>query len=86
MRTGVIFYVKPKAEVKDLTDLRQKLKNHFPDADDFEVAIPPDSEDEMLIAWWRLTVKGVKRVLLRFVELEKGMEPKFSGKEMILAS
>jgi hypothetical protein len=56
----------------------------FPDAEYVELALAPDSEEDMWQAWWRLTTKGMKRILLRFVEIGKDMKVKFTGKEMRL--
>ncbi len=84
MRTGIIFYVKSSSKDLDLEEIKSKLKRLFPDVDDLEIALSPDGEDDILHAWWRLTVKGIKRVFLKFVELGEKMELKSYGINMKL--
>ena len=83
MKTGVIFYVKANCDVEDIEEIKKQLKDSFPDVDEVEVALPPESEEDMWQAWWRLTTKGMKRILLRFVEIGEGRNFK-TGKEMKL--
>lgn len=75
MKTGIIFYVKSSKDL-DLEEIKSKLKKFYPDADDVEIALSPDGEDDIIHAWWRLTVKGIKRIFLKFVEIGEKMEPK----------
>ncbi len=84
MKTGAIFYVKANCAVEDIEEVKESLRRSFPDVDEVEVALPPGSEEDMWQAWWRLTARGVKRILLRFVELGEGMRLKSTGKEMRL--
>ncbi len=82
MKTGVIFYVKASCDLGDIEEIKKQLKEHFPEVDEVEVALPPESEEDMWQAWWKLTTKGMKRIFLRFVEIGEGSVK--TGKEMKL--
>jgi len=58
MRTGVICYVKTDVDLKDLDRVKNTLKMVFPDAEYVELALAPDSEEDMWQAWWRSPPKA----------------------------
>ncbi|WP_461834803.1 hypothetical protein [Desulfothermus sp.] len=84
MRTGVICYVRTDTENLDLEQVKKDLKKIFKDADLIEIAHSPGSEEDITYGWWEMTRRGMKRILLRFVEIGKDMKIKFTGKEMRL--
>lgn len=84
MNTGVICYVRTDIEKLDLDQVKEELKKIFQDADLIEIAHCAESEEDIVRAWWQMTIKGMKRIVLRFVEIERDMRVKFTGKEMRL--
>ncbi len=84
MKTGIICYVRTDVNLLELDEVKKELKKIFNDADLIEIATAPNSEEDMWNAWWNMTRRGMKKILLRFVEIGKDMSVRFTGKEMRL--
>jgi len=84
MKTGVIIYVvgdgkeilghEPEEAVKDL-DLS---------AERIEVVISGSNNFDVMDAWWRLTSKGMNKIVCMMAEVNESSELRLTGRELRL--
>jgi len=85
MKTGVIIYVLEKNEQKFTEDNLWKLSNNLNlKADKIEVVMSGDNKFDIMDAWWKLTTKGMNKIVCVLTEMTNDTQLQLTGKELRL--
>jgi len=84
MKTGVIIYVVGNKEWNDQTDFVEDAKALDIVADRVEVVASQDVNFDLMYAWWRLAVIGMKRIVCLLAEVSDHSTLKLTGRELVL--
>lgn len=85
MKTGVIIYVLEKNEQKFTEDNLWKLSNNLNlKADKIEVVMSGDNKFDIMDAWWKLTTKGMNKIVCVLAEMTNDTQLQLTGKELRL--
>ena len=85
MRTGIIVYVLEKNEYKFTEVSLRKLSNNLNlKADKIEVVMSGDNKFDIMDAWWKLTTKGMNKIVCVLAEMTNDTQLRFTGKELRL--
>ena len=85
MKTGVIVYVVGNQESVKNLDPERAIKNLNIKADKIEIVIPATGESDVMDAWWRLTTKGMQKVLCMTAEVGESSNLQLTGNALRLA-
>lgn len=84
MKTGVILYVSGVGEAEqdlDVLRLARRLNIH---ADRVETVVGSSACFDVMDAWWKLTVKGMKKIVCMFAEVTNDRSLRLTGRELRL--
>jgi len=84
MKTGVILYVSGVGEAEqdlDVLRLARRLNIH---ADRVETVVGSSACFDVMDAWWKLTVKGMKKIVCMSAEVTNDRSLRLTGRELRL--
>ncbi|OQX63084.1 MAG: hypothetical protein B5M56_04235 [Desulfococcus sp. 4484_241] len=84
MKTGVILYVTGADGPENDLDVMQMARNLNIGADRLETVVSTSSCFDVMDAWWKLTAKGMKRIVCMFAEVTDGRHLRLTGRELRL--
>jgi hypothetical protein len=84
MKTGVIIYVVGNGEVDDQIAYEEAAQRLDIQADRVEVVSSLGGDYDVMDAWWRLTAKGMKRIICLTAEVINRSDFKVIGQELRL--
>ncbi|MBW2096111.1 MAG: hypothetical protein JRI80_14630 [Deltaproteobacteria bacterium] len=84
MKTGVILYVSGASAEQVDFDIIKAASRMDIDADRVETVLGSSTCFDVMDAWWKLTVKGMKKVVCLFAEVTDDHELRLTGRELRL--
>jgi len=85
MKTGVIVYVLGRGEHGFNESSSWEFSGNLDmDADKIEVVISGEDKFDIMDAWWKLTTKGMKRVVCVLAEITNDSRLRLTGRELRL--
>ncbi|MCD6307298.1 MAG: hypothetical protein J7M32_13565 [Deltaproteobacteria bacterium] len=84
MKTGVILYVTGAGEIENSVDILKAVGGLSIKADRVETVLGSSACFDVMDAWWRLTVKGMKKVECMFAEVTANRELRLTGRTLRL--
>jgi len=84
MKTGVIVYVSGAGTDQADFDVIQAAGRLDIEADKVETVLGSSTCFDVMDAWWKLTAKGMKKVVCLFAEVTDNYELRLTGRELRL--
>ncbi|RLB19245.1 MAG: hypothetical protein DRG82_01760 [Deltaproteobacteria bacterium] len=84
MKTGVIVYVSGASANEAEFDVIEAAGKLQIDADRVETVVGSSTSFDVMDAWWKLTAKGMKKVVCQFAEVTDNHQLRLTGRELRL--
>ncbi|QTA88762.1 hypothetical protein [Desulfonema magnum] len=84
MKTGIIIYVLGNDPSDDAFDEKKAVKELEVGADKVEVVFSGEKHFDIMDAWFKLTTKGMHRIVCMFGEIAEHSAIKLTGREFQL--
>ncbi len=84
MKTGVILYVTGVGEAEHDLDVLRLTRSLDMRADRVETVVGASACFDVMDAWWKLTAKGMKKVVCMLAEVTNDRHLRLTGRELRL--
>ena len=84
MKTGIIVYLRGEREKLNEIEPEELIKDLKIEADKIELVESGSSNFDVMDAWWKLTAKGMNRIICLMAELTKNSSIRLTGHELRL--
>lgn len=84
MKTGVIVYIAGGDRMVDDFDIERAVQRLDLEADGVEVVSPSVGHFDVMDAWWRLIVRGMKSIVCLMTEVTDNSDLRLTGRELRL--
>ena len=84
MRTGVILYIVGGEGQSDDLEMEDAVRSLNIRAERVETVFGSSPHFDVMDAWWRLTAKGMKKIVCMLAEVANGSELRLTGRELRL--
>ncbi len=84
MKTGIIVYIADAEGMGDDFDIERAIQRLDLKADGIEVVSPSVGHFDVMDAWWRLIVRGMKSIVCLMTEVIDNSDLRLTGSELRL--
>jgi len=84
MKTGIIIYITGGGGTQEGFDIQQAVSKLDIKADRVETVFGRSADFDVVDAWWRLTTKGMQKIVCMLAEVTDNLELRLTGRELRL--